>query len=81
MNKILRFSLVAVLALVANVMSAAAYKTLSFPDEGDEGKKIDNYTSTWKAKIGDDTWTLVNFSSHNWNTWKWVKCGSKKAAA
>lgn len=82
MNKILRFSLVAVLALVANVMSAEAYKTLSFPDEGDGGKTISGYTLTWKAQIGKDTWTLVNFNSNKWgNNWKWVKCGSKKAAS
>ena len=82
MNKILRFSLMAVLALVANVMSAAAYKTLSFPDEGTEGKKVSAYTATWKAKIGDDTWTLVNFNSNKWDkNWKWVKCGSSKAAS
>ena len=82
MNKILRLSMMAVLALVANMMSAAAYKTLSFPDEGEGGNAISAYDKTWQATMGTDTWTLVNFNSNKWaNNWKWVKCGSKKAAS
>lgn len=59
MNKILRYSFSLVLALVASVTFAAEpYKVLTFPDEGTEGKSISAYNKTWKAKIGEDTWTI-----------------------
>ena len=73
--------MMAVLALVANVMSAAAYKTLSFPDEDKANNGVSGYAKTWQAKMGDDSWTLVNFNNNAWkNNWKWVKCGSKNGA-
>lgn len=81
MNKILRYSLSLVLALVASVTFAAEpYKVLTFPDEGTEGKSINAYNKTWKATIGDDTWTIENFNT-NQNKWTYIKCGSKSFAS
>lgn len=82
MNKILRYSLSLVLALVASVTFAAEpYKVLTFPDEGTEGKSISVYNKTWKAKIGDDTWTIGNFNTNRYNKWTYIKCGSKSFAS
>lgn len=76
MNKILRYSFSLVLALVASVTFAAEpYKVLTFPNEG--GKSINDYNKTWKATIGDDTWTIENFNTYQ-NQWTYIKCGSKK---
>lgn len=83
MNKILRYSLSLVLALVASVTFAAEpYKVLTFPDDGTEGTSFSDYTTTWQATIGDDSWTIANFNSNKWaNNWKYIKCGSKKNAS
>lgn len=79
MNKILRLSFSLVLALVASVTFAAEpYKVLTFPNEG--GKSINAYNKTWKATIGDDTWTIENFNT-NQNKWTYIKCGSKNFAS
>lgn len=79
MNKILRYSFSLVLALVASVTFAAEpYKVLTFPNEG--GKSINGYKQTWKATIGDDTWTIENFNTYQ-NQWTYIKCGSKKFAS
>ncbi len=79
MNKILRYSLSLVLALVASVTFAAEpYKVLTFPNEG--GAKINVYNKTWNATIGEDTWTIENFNT-NTNKWNYIKCGSKKFAS
>ncbi len=81
MNKILRYSLSLVLALVASVTFASEpYKVLTFPDEGTGGQKINTYNKTWKATIGEDTWTIENFNT-NQNNWAYIKCGSKKFAS
>ena len=77
MNKILRISMIAVLALIANVSFGQAYKTLTFPDDNKDNNKLSAYNKTWTAKIGTDTWTIENFNNSNWNNWKWIKCGSK----
>ena len=77
MNKILRISLIAVLAFIANVSFGQAYKTLTFPDDNKDNNKLSAYNKTWTAKIGTDTWTIENFNNSNWNNWKWIKCGSK----
>lgn len=82
MNKILRISMIAVLALIANFSFGQAYKTLTFPDDNNATNKIGAYDKTWTAKIGTDTWSIVNFNNNNWNNnWKWIKCGGKKAAS
>lgn len=83
MNKFLRYSLSLVLAFVASVTFAGTtpYKVLTFPDEGTEGKEINGYDQTWKAKIGEDVWTIENFNTYQWNGWKYIKCGRKKVAS
>lgn len=50
---------------------------MTFPDEGTEGKDINGYDKTWKATIGEDVWTIVNFNTYQWKNWKYIKCGSK----
>lgn len=82
MNKILRISMIAVLALICNVSFGQAYKTLTFPDDNKANNKVQVYDQTWTAKIGTDTWSIVNFNNNYWNNnWKWIKCGGKKAAS
>lgn len=78
MNKILRISMIAVLALIANFSFGQAYKTLTFPDDNKDNNKVQVYNKTWTAKIGTDTWSIANFNNNYWNnSWKWIKCGSK----
>ena len=81
MNKILRISLMALLALVFNTTFAAEpYKTLTFPDDNNENNHVGSYTDTWEAIIGTDSWEIANFNNNNWgNGWSYIKCGSKKA--
>lgn len=82
MNKILRISMIAVLALIANVSFGQAYKTLTFPDDNKDNNKVQVYNKTWTAKIGTDTWSIKNFNNNYWNkSWKWIKCGSKNNAS
>lgn len=83
MNKFLRYSLSLVLAFVASVTFAGTtpYKVLTFPDEGTEGKDINSYDKTWKAKIGKDVWTIENFNTYQWQGWKYIRCGRKKVAS
>lgn len=81
MNKILRISMIAVLAFIANVSFGQAYKTLTFPDENNANNKVQVYDEKWTAQIGKDTWSIVNFNNNYWNNnWKWIKCGGKKGA-
>lgn len=54
---------------------------LTFPDEGTEGKDINSYDKTWKAKIGEDVWTIENFNTYQWQGWKYIRCGRKKVAS
>lgn len=82
MNKILRISMIAVLALIANFSFGQAYKTLTFPDDNKDNNKVQVYNKTWTAKIGTDTWSIKNFNNNYWNkSWKWIKCGSKNNAS
>ena len=82
MNKILRISMIAVLAFIANVSFGQAYKTLTFPDDNKDNNKVQVYNKTWTAKIGTDTWSIKNFNNNYWNkSWKWIKCGSKNNAS
>ena len=74
--------MIAVLAFIANVSFGQAYKTLTFPDDNKANNKVQVYDQTWTAKIGTDTWSIVNFNNNYWNNnWKWIKCGGKKAAS
>ena len=81
MKNYLRYAFIAVLAFIANMAFGQAYKTLTFPDDNKATNGIGGYDKTWTAKIGKDTWSIVNFNNNNWNNnWKWIKCGGKKAA-
>lgn len=82
MNKILRYSLLMLLAVVANVslMAADPYKVLTFPDEGTEGASISAYNKSYTATIGSDSWTIAGFNT-NKNEWKYIRCGSSKFAS
>lgn len=81
MNKILRISMIAVLALIANFSFGQAYKTLTFPDDNKATNGISGYDKTWTAKIGTDSWSIVKFNNNNWNNnWTFIKCGGKKGA-
>lgn len=82
MNKILRLTFVALLALVSNMGFAdEAYKTLTFPDDNKAKNAIGSYTDTWTATIGDFSWTITNFNNSKWENWNFIKCGSKKKAS
>lgn len=55
------------------------YKTLTFPDDNSANNKVITYTDTWIAKNGTDEWSITNFNNNQWNnSWKYIKCGSKK---
>lgn len=56
------------------------FKTLSFPDDDQANNKVSAYKTEWTAKIGTDTWSIVNFNNNQWKDWKYIKCGSKNAA-
>lgn len=79
MNKILRYSLSLALVLIANLslMAAKPYKVLTFPDDNKANNSVNDYTSSWEAKVGTDTWTITNFNNYQWKDWTYIKCGSK----
>lgn len=84
MTKHLRFLIVLLLTLVwsAGWAAESVYKTLSFPDDNNANNQQQNYTSTWIAKIGSDSWSIVNFNNNKWgNSWKYIKCGREKQAS
>ena len=51
MNKILRISMIAVLAFIANVSFGQAYKTLTFPDDNKATNGISGYDKTWTCLL------------------------------
>ena len=77
MKKTLRLLAFAMLSFFSLSASAAAYKTLTFPDGNSE--EISGYDKTWTATIDEFTWTLVNFNN-NRNGWAYVKCGNKSGS-
>ena len=82
MNKILRLTFVALLALVSNMGFAdEAYKTLTFPDDNKANNAVSAYTETWTATIGDFSWKITNFNNNSWENWTYIKCGRKKVAS
>lgn len=82
MNKILRLTFVALLALVSNMMLAdEAYKTLTFPDDNKADNTVSSYAKTWTAKVGDFSWEITNFNNNSWKNWAYIKCGSKNGAS
>ena len=66
MTKHLRFLFVMLLAMIWSAGWAAetVYKTLSFPDNNQANNKVSGYTSSWTAKIGSDSWSIVNFNNN-----------------
>lgn len=83
MIKHLRFFMLNLLVLVSAAVMAqnqAVWKSLTFPDENKEENKCGAYTTTWTAKIGDDTWSVSNFNNNNWG-WTHIRCGRKKTAS
>lgn len=83
MIKHLRFFMLNLLVLVSAAVMAqnqAVWKSLTFPDENKEENKCSAYTTTWTAKIGDDTWSVSNFNNNNWS-WTHIRCGRKKTAS
>lgn len=80
MIKHLRFFMLNLLVLVSAAVMAqneAVWKSLTFPDENKNNNKCQNYTTSWTAKIGDDTWSVSNFNNNNWG-WTHIRCGRKK---
>lgn len=83
MIKHLRFFMLNLLVLVSAAVMAqnqAVWKSLTFPDENKEENKCSAYTTTWTAKIGDDTWSVSGFNNNNWS-WTHIRCGRKKTAS
>lgn len=83
MIKHLRFFMLNLLVLVSAAVMAqnqAVWKSLTFPDENKNENKCSAYTTTWTAKIGDDTWSVSNFNNNNWG-WTHIRCGRKKTAS
>ena len=62
------------------IAQETAYKTLSFPDDNRNNNKVNAYTETWTAKIGDFSWKIANFSNYNWD-WTHIRAGRKKDAS
>ena len=83
MTKHLRFLIVLLLTLVWSTGWAAesVYKTLSFPDNNNANNKQSSYASTWTAKIGSDSWSIVNFNNNQWKSWTYIKCGNTTNAS
>lgn len=83
MIKHLRFFMLNLLVLVSAAVMAqnqAVWKSLTFPDENKAENKCSAYTTTWTAKIGDDTWSVSGFNNNNWG-WTHIRCGRKKTAS
>lgn len=82
MKKFLRMMMTSLLMLVCAVSYAAAYKTLSFPDDNSADNTAGSYDKSWKAIIGKDSWTIDCFNNNSWNNgWTYIKCGRKAAAS
>ena len=79
MKKFLRMMMTGLLMLVCAVSYAAAYKTLSFPDDNSANNKVGAYNKSWEAIIGKDSWKIDCFNNNSWKDWAYIKCGSKNA--
>lgn len=78
--RLIMLSLLAMICMGGYSQSETVFKTLSFPDDDKANNKVSAYKTEWTAKIGKDTWSIVNFNNNQWKDWKYIKCGSKKAA-
>ena len=54
---------------------------LTFPDDNKANNKVQDYTSTWNAKSGNYNFEIKNANNNNWNSWKYIRFGSKKNAS
>lgn len=77
MKKIL-LSLVLIMGLSLSISAKALY-TCQFGANYNQ-ESISNYTTTWKTKVGDNTWSIANFNN-NKNQWDYVRCGRKGVAS
>ncbi len=59
-----------------NAEGETAYKELTFPDDNKDNNKVNNYTSEWEAKIGEDTYKIANASNFRWTNWTYIKFGN-----
>lgn len=81
MKKLLRFTLVSLLAVFCGTAFAAdPYKVLTFPDDNNENNKVGAYNKEWTAMMGSDSWTITSFNNNNWNNWTYIRCGWKTEA-
>ena len=79
--RLIMLSLLAMICMGGYSQSETVFKTLSFPDANQQTNKVQNYSTSWTAKIGDDTWSIDNCNNNNWsNDWKHIAMGSKSGA-
>ena len=78
--RLIMLSLLAMICMGGYSQSETVFKTLSFPDDDKANNKVSAYKTKWTAKIGTDTWSIVNFNNNQWKDWKYIRCGSKNAA-
>lgn len=69
---------VTITVLKAGTVQGKSIVKFVFPDEGTAS--ISSYSDTWVAKIGTYEFNIANFNN-NKRDWKFIKCGSKKAAS
>lgn len=79
-------TLLTIVCTVGMAQDETAWKSLSFPDDNKANNKCNNYTTTWTAKIGDDSWSVSNFNNNNWSEqnppiWDHIRCGRNKNAS
>lgn len=55
--------------------------TLTFPDDNKNNNSKGSYTETWTAKIGDNSWTIINFNNNQWKDWSYIKAGRRNNAS
>ena len=78
--RLIMLSLLAMICLGGYSQSETVFTTLSFPDENKENNNVQSYTTTWDAKIGNDTWSIANCNNNNWtNNWEYIAMGSQNA--
>ena len=53
---------------------------LTFPDDNKENNKIGAYDKSWEAKVGNYSWNITSFNNNSWNSWTYIKTGSKNSA-
>ncbi len=54
---------------------------LTFPDDNKDNNKVNDYVSTWTAKIGGNEFSIQNFNNYQWQNWTYIRCGRNKYAS